>query len=142
MGHSMADMQSLGIGLESLPSSDTNGNGGGSDVQSKERLESLQIFERSTVGVGGVFPHLERGFDGDRTAALIHNQTAESDGLSFANTSQELSIDLNAFDDALCYNNTESFQDTMEGFEFPISSTPWRSGSHRLPLEFQGNLKS
>jgi hypothetical protein len=119
MGHSMADMQSLGIGLESLPSSDTNGNGGGGDVQGKERLELLQIFERSTVGVGGGFLYLERGFDGDRTAPLIHNQIAESDGLSFTNISQELSIDLNAFEDALCCDNTASFQDTMEGFEFP-----------------------
>jgi len=119
IGHSMADMQSPGVELANSPSPVTNVNVGGGDVQSKDQLEWLQVFERSTVGVGGRFLSLGRGFDGDGPVPLLNNHIAESDGPSFANNPQELIIDLNAFDDALCYNNTASFQDTMEGFDFP-----------------------
>jgi hypothetical protein len=119
MGHSMADMQSLGLGLENLPSPDTNVNDGGGDIQSNGRLEWLQVFERSTVGVGGGFIDLGHGFDGDKTIPLPNGQSAESDGPVFANNLQELEIDINAFDDALFYGKTASFQDMMEGFEFP-----------------------
>jgi hypothetical protein len=119
MGHSMADMQSLGVGLENLLSPDTNVNGGGGDVRSKERLEWLEVFERSTVGVGGGFLDLGLDFDSDRTVPLLNNRIAESDGQSFVINSHELSVGLNAFDDALCSDNTASFHDTMEGFEFP-----------------------
>jgi hypothetical protein len=118
MGHSMADMQLSGVELANSPSPDTNVNDGGGDVQSKEGLEWLQIFERSTVGVGGGFLNLERGFDGDGTVTLLNNQIAESDGPSFASNSQDLSIGLYAFDDALFNDNTTSFQDMMESFEF------------------------
>jgi hypothetical protein len=119
IGHSMADMQSSRVELANSPSPDTNANGGSDDVQSSGRLEWLQVFERSTVGVGGGFIDLGHGFDGDKTVPLPNGQSAESDGSFFANNLQELNIDINAFDYALFYDKTASFQHMMEGFEFP-----------------------
>lgn len=115
----MADIQSPGAELANSLSPDTNVNIGGGDVQSKEKLESLQLFESSTVGVGGGFLDLGRGLDGDKMLHLPNGHIGESDGPSFANNLQELSIDPNTFDDALLYDKTISFQDMMESFEFP-----------------------
>jgi len=115
----MADMQSSGVELATYPSPDTNVNGGSGDVQSSGRLEWLQVFERSTVGVGGGFIDPGLGIDGDKTVPLPNGQSAESDGSFFANNLQELNIDINALDDDLFYDKTASFQHMMESFEFP-----------------------
>jgi hypothetical protein len=119
IGHSMVDMQSSGVELANSPSPDTNVNGGSGDVQSNGTLEWLQVFERSTVGVGGGFIDLGPGFDGDKTVPLSNGQSAELNCSFFANNLQELNIDLNVFDNALFYDKTASFQDMMESFEFP-----------------------
>jgi hypothetical protein len=113
----MADIQALGVGLENSLSPNTNVDLEDGDVQSKEPIEWLEVFERPTVGMGG--GGLGHGFDGDMTVPLPNSHIAESDGPSFANNFQELSIYPYAFDDALFVDKTISCQDMMGAFEFP-----------------------
>jgi hypothetical protein len=119
IGHSMAEIQPPEVGLETSSSPETNINVEGGDVQNKERVEWPENFEKSTVGLGGGFLGLGYHFEGDMTVPRPNNQIAESNGQPFAYNYQELSIDLDAIDNALFYDNTPLFKDMMEGFEFP-----------------------
>jgi len=100
IGHAMADMQPPGFGLANSSSPATNVNVGSGNVQNNEGLEWLQLFDNSTVGVGGGLLNFGYGLDCDKMVHFPNGHDAESDG-------------------AIFYDKTTSFQDMMESFEFP-----------------------